>query len=97
MNIMPFHDPVSQSVAGLSPLRSEFDIGPHNVRFAVDKLALGEVLFLVIRLSPRQHHSSNATLSSSSICCSYQTDTRAKKREIYQNATLLRMSVVNRI
>jgi hypothetical protein len=39
-------------VAGLLPLRSEFNIGPDHVRFVVDKVALGDVLVRVLRLSP---------------------------------------------
>ena len=61
-------------VADVSPRRRGFNPRSVDMRFVVDKVALGQVFALVIRFSPCQHHSTNAPYSFSDTCCSYQKD-----------------------
>jgi hypothetical protein len=41
-----------RSVAGLSPRRPRFAVGSDHVAFVMDKVAIGQVFLLVLRLSP---------------------------------------------
>jgi len=71
---------LGRSVAGLSPRRPMFDPRSGHVRFVV-KL-LWARFFSQYFGFPRQYHSTNAPYSSSSTCCSYQRDKRAKRDNV---------------
>jgi hypothetical protein len=73
-------------LAGLSLQRAGFDPRPFHVRFVVNKVA---GYSHSISVFPCQYHSINASYSSSSTCCSYQKDERAKPDNL-QNAMLFR-------
>ena len=75
-------------VAGLSPRRLGFDPKSIHGIFLVDKVALGLVF---LRVFPCQCHSTSATRLSSSACCSYQRDKRAKSGNL-SKAVLCRKS-----
>jgi hypothetical protein len=51
MNFYTYVDWV-QIFSGLSPRRPQFDPGPLYVRFVVDKVALGQIFLIVLRISP---------------------------------------------
>jgi hypothetical protein len=69
---------LGRSVTSQSSLRPGFDLRSVRVRFVVNKVALGHVFLLSASLFPCQYHSTIAPYSSSSTCCSYQKDKRAK-------------------
>jgi hypothetical protein len=78
--------------ADLSPVRPGFDPRSVHVRFVVDK-APGHVFLPVLRI-PCQYHSADAPYSSSSTstCCSYQKDKRAKPGDLRKNKVLSKIA-----
>jgi len=77
-------------VAGLSPRKPKFDPRLVHVRFAVDEVALEQVLLRALQFSPRQYHSTIATWLYSSACSPYLKDKWAKPRNFPKNVTLYR-------
>ena len=75
-----------------SPVRPEFDPTSVHVKFVVDKKGTGTGLSPSTSVLPCQYHSTNAPYSSSSTCCSYRKDKRAKPRDLRKNEVLSKIA-----
>ena len=64
-------------VAGLSPRKPGFDPRPGHMEFLFHRVALRKMFLRVVLFSPVQYNSTHAPYSTST-CCSYQQDKRAK-------------------
>ena len=69
-------------VTGFSLRRPSFDTKPVRVRVLVGKVALGHVSLRVLCISPVSITPPITPYSSSSTCCSYEKDKRAKSGNI---------------
>jgi len=70
-------------VPDLSPRGHGFDPTSVHVRYMVDEVSLGQVLYSTISVLPCKHRSANAPYTSSSSYNSYQKDERAKPGNLH--------------